>query len=184
MTANRKYSILLICGSLRTDSVNAAVLKTAAQLGAGEASMVAYLGMADLPHFDPNFSETVPPSIAELRNQIAAASALLFSTPEYAGAMPGVLKTLLEWTVGGSEISGKPTGWINPSTGPTQAAATYASLNSVLGYTGAMVIPSACVNAPVRRDQIGATGTISDPAVRGAIGYGVSALLASAASLT
>jgi NAD(P)H-dependent FMN reductase len=32
---------------------------------------------------------------------------------EYAGTLPGSLKNLLDWTVGGGEIYGKPAGWIN-----------------------------------------------------------------------
>lgn len=170
-------SVLLICGSLRTDSVNAAVLRTAAELGAGKMQMITYSGAADLPHFDPNLGEALPPAVAELRGRIDAASALLFSTPEYAGAMPGLLKTLLEWTVGGVEISDKPTGWINPSTGPTRAAATYASLDTVLNYTGAAIIPSACVTVPVPRALIDPSGRIADPQVRAAVGSAVAALI-------
>lgn len=175
--SGRDRSILLICGSLRAESVNSAVLQTATELGAGRMRMVSYSGAAQLPHFDPNLGEDMPAAVAELRRSIDDASALLFSTPEYAGAMPGLLKTLLEWTVGGVEISDKPTGWINPSTGPTRAAGTYASLDTVLNYTGAAVIPSACVTVPVRRALIDQSGRIADPAVRAAIGSAVAALI-------
>ena len=73
----------------------------------------------------------------DLRARIAAADAILFSTPEYAGAMPGSFKNLLDWTVGGVEISEKPVGWINISPTPDGAARTYESLTTVLQYTGA-----------------------------------------------
>lgn len=43
----------------------------------------------------------------------AAADAVLFCTPEYAGALPGSFKNLLDWTVGGGETYGKPAAWIN-----------------------------------------------------------------------
>lgn len=39
--------------------------------------------------------------VADLRREIAAAAAVLFCTPEYAGALPGSFKKLLDWTVGG-----------------------------------------------------------------------------------
>ena len=38
---------------------------------------------------------------------------MLFCAPEYAGLMPGSLKNLLDWTVGGVEMNGKPTASIN-----------------------------------------------------------------------
>ena len=57
----------------------------------------------------------LPPAVVDLRARIAAADAILFSTPEYAGAMPGSFKNLLDWTVGGVEMSHKPSAWINIS---------------------------------------------------------------------
>ena len=79
--------------------------------------------------------------------------------------MPGALKNLLEWTVGGVELTGKPTGRINPSTAPNLALAGYASLHAVPGYTNAAVVDGACVDIPVPRGSI-CDGRIIDDAVR------------------
>jgi chromate reductase len=80
-------------------------------------------GMALLPHFNPDDdTEPLPAPVADLRARIAAADAVLFSTPEYAGALPGSFKNLLDWTIGGGEIYQKPVAWINVSTMPTGAA--------------------------------------------------------------
>ncbi|MGH4015240.1 MAG: NADPH-dependent FMN reductase [Pseudonocardiaceae bacterium] len=90
----------------------------------------------DLPAFNPDDDhEPLHPAVADLRRQIAA-DALLFCTPEYAGALPGSFKNLLDWTVGGSEIYGKPVCWINASSvaAPTGGADAHASLAKVLGY--------------------------------------------------
>ena len=43
---------------------------------------------------------------------------MLFSTPEYAGALPGSFKNLLDWTVGDDQpgsMNGKPVAWVNVS---------------------------------------------------------------------
>ena len=104
-----------------------------------------------------------------MRQSIAAAHALLFCTPEYAGALPGAFKNLLDWTVGGIEINDKPAGWINVSTAPAGAAGAHAELATVLRYTGAQLIDAACVHVPVARTEIGANGVIGDPAIRHAI---------------
>ncbi|MGX9899093.1 NADPH-dependent FMN reductase [Arthrobacter sp. SA17] len=108
----------------------------------------------------------LPEKVVKLRTAIHNASALLICTPEYAGAMPGALKNLLEWTVGGVEISGKPTAWINPSTNPLRAKDTYSSLATVLGYTGAVLIDEACVDVPVSRQSIYPDGRIHDETIR------------------
>ena len=91
---------------------------------------------AGLPHFNPDDDvEPLDPAVAELRAAIDAADAVLFSTPEYAGALPGSFKNLLDWTIGGGEIYEKPVGWINASAlgGATDA---YESLGIVLRYAG------------------------------------------------
>jgi len=90
--------------------------------------------------------------------------------------MPGALKNLLEWTIGGVEISDKPTGWINPSTNPLRAEKTYASLATVLEYTGATLIDGACVGVPVSRHSIDAHGLVRDETIRRAISRAVGAL--------
>jgi NAD(P)H-dependent FMN reductase len=73
--------------------------------------------------------------VAELRHEIGAADAVLICTPEYAGALPGSFKNLLDWTVGGGEADRKPVGWINASgvAAPTGGGDAHASLRKVLG---------------------------------------------------
>src|SRR5215203_2632100 len=106
----------MLSGSVRLGSVNAAVIATASALVPDGVEAVTYDGIGGLPHFNPDLDrDPLPSSVVELRRLIDEASGLLFSTPEYAGAMPGALKNLLEWTVGGVETTRKPTGWINPS---------------------------------------------------------------------
>jgi chromate reductase len=170
-------SILLISGSVRVGSVNAAVIATVADLVWAPFVTDTYGGLGDLPHFNPDLDhDPLPLKVAELRAAIRDASAVLISTPEYAGAMPGALKNLLEWTIGGVEISDKPTGWINPSTNPLRAEKTYASLATVLGYTGATLIDGACVDVPVSRQSIDAHGLVRDEMIRRAISRAIGAL--------
>jgi chromate reductase len=170
----------MISGSVRAGSVNAAVIATAVELLPEGVDAVVYDGLADLPHFNPDLDrDPLPLSVVELRRLIDEASGLFVSTPEYAGAMPGVLKNLLEWTVGGVETTRKPAGWANPSTMPKRAAGTYASLRTVLDYTGARVVDGACVDVPVPRDLIGLDGRIEDAIIRASLADAL-ALLVSA----
>lgn len=168
----------MISGSVRAGSVNGAVIATAVELLPEGMGAVVYDGLAELPHFNPDLDhDPLPASVVELRRLIDESSGLFLSTPEYAGAMPGALKNLLEWTVGGVETTRKPVGWANPSSMPNRAAGTYASLRTVLDYTDARVVDEACVDVPVPRALIGSDGRISDEGVRAALGEALSALV-------
>mmetsp|Transcript_15100 Transcript_15100/g.45602 ORF Transcript_15100/g.45602 Transcript_15100/m.45602 type:complete len:179 (-) Transcript_15100:725-1261(-) len=58
----------------------------------------------DLPLINPDLEETVeggatrfPPSVERLRQQVAAADAIFFATPEYNYSMPAPLKNAIDW---------------------------------------------------------------------------------------
>ena len=177
MSSPPTTQILLICGSLRQGSTNAASLRTIAALDTPGVTTSLFGGMASLPHFNPD--DDAPPlhaAVADLRAQIGRADAILFSTPEYAGALPGSLKNLLDWTIGGGEVYEKPAGWINVSTAPTGAAGAHASLRTVLLYAGARIVDAACVQIPVARYAVGADGLVHDEALRQEIAAAVDAL--------
>jgi NAD(P)H-dependent FMN reductase len=134
-----------------------------------------YDGLTELPAFSPDQDDRPPGPAAGLRARIAAADALLFCTPEYAGTLPGSLKNLLDWTVGGGEIYGKPVGWINVAVGGRGTGAQE-HLAMVLRYVGAVAVPGACVHVPVPREAVGPDGTITDPQIRAALGAALTAL--------
>jgi NAD(P)H-dependent FMN reductase len=167
--------ILLIGGSLRSGSTNAAVLATAAQLAPAGTIAQVYDGLAELPHFNPDDDrDPLPPSAARLRALLEQANAVLFCTPEYAGSLPGSFKNLLDWTVGAGMYE-KPVGYINASA-MGAAKGAHDTLRVVLGYVNAVLVEGACIQLPVRRDTVASDGTIADPQLRAAIAATVHAL--------
>jgi chromate reductase, NAD(P)H dehydrogenase (quinone) len=167
--------ILLISGSTRQGSGNTAALRTAQATAADGIAAELYDGLTALPAFSPDQDERPPGPAAVLRARIAAADALLFCTPEYAGTLPGSLKNLLDWTVGGGEIYGKPAGWINVAVGGRGTGAEE-HLAMVLRYVGAVAVPGACVRVPLPREAVGPDGTVTDPQLRAALGAALTAL--------
>jgi NAD(P)H-dependent FMN reductase len=167
--------ILLISGSTRRGSGNTTALRTVQAMASEGITADMYEGLAWLPAFSPDDDQHPPGPAAELRERIAAADALLFCTPEYAGTLPGSLKNLLDWTVGGGEIYGKPVGWINVAMGGRGTGAEE-HLAMVLRYVGAVAVGQACVRVPVPRDAVGPDGIIADPAIRAAFGAALTAL--------
>ncbi len=164
-----RLRILLVTGSTRGGSTNTAALRAALDACDERATAVLYERLAELPAFNPDDEqEPLPPVVAALRRQIAAADGVLFCTPEYAGALPGSFKNLLDWTVGGGEMYGKPAAWINVAA-EGRGENAHASLATVLGYVGANVVQAACGRVFVPRESVGADGVIFEPAVRAAI---------------
>ena len=153
-------SVLLISGSLRDGSTNTALLRTARAM---DANTELYADMGALPHFSPDDDhDDLPAAVRELRAATGRAKALLVCTPEYAGALPGSFKNLLEWLVGGGEAYRKPIAWINVAgpASPTGAADAHASLRKVVGYLSMEIVEEACVRIPLARNEIGEDGLI------------------------
>ncbi|MBT2482397.1 NADPH-dependent FMN reductase [Streptomyces sp. ISL-94] len=170
--------ILLLSGSLRAGSSNESVLRTAQAVASSQVRTVLYDGLAALPHFNPDDdTDPLPAPVAALRAAIDEAAAVLICTPEYAGTLPGSFKNLLDWTVGGTEICDKPVAWVNAAaSGRGQGAE--ATLRTVLGYTGADIVESACVRVPVDRQMVGPDGVITDEGVREQLGKTLALLAA------
>ena len=128
------FRVLLISGSLRSRSTNTAVLRSAGSSALDGATAELYAGLTELPHFNPDDDvEPLHPAVADLRAEIRNADAVLFSTPEYAGALHGSFKNLLDWAVGDhreGSIYRKPVAWINSS--PRGAVNAHQSLRQVL----------------------------------------------------
>lgn len=158
--------LLLISGSTRSASTNGAALATLRALAPSGSSAILYEGLSELPMFNSDDDrDPLPPAVAALRATVAAADGVVFCTPEYAGTLPGSFKNLLDWTVGGTEMTDKPAGWINVAA-PGRGRGAVDSLRTVLGYVGAEALPAACIELPVHRETVGVDGTVADPAVR------------------
>jgi NAD(P)H-dependent FMN reductase len=171
--------LLLVSGSLRAASTNSAVLRTAANVAPPAVHTVIFDGLASLPHFNPDDDVTpLDPQVERLRAAIHAADAILFCTPEYAGALPGSFKNLLDWTIGDDQpgsIYDKPVAWINAST--RRARGAHDELRTVLGYAHAAIVDSACVEVPVRPDAIGDNGLVADATIRDEVTRAIAALI-------
>lgn len=155
--------LLLISGSTRANSTNGAAVRAIVDR---IPDAQAYPGLAELPQFNPDLDrDPLPPLVAGLRTALGLADAVLFCTPEYAGALPGAMKNLLDWSIGGGQLSGKPVGWINVS--DRGAAGAYAELGTVLRYGDTRIVEAACARIVVSRSSVDADGRITDTALAG-----------------
>ena len=71
--------------------------------------IIVYRGLAALPHFNPDLdNDLVSLPVSEFHSQLRISDGILFSTPEYAHGIPGVLKNALDWVVSSGELYDKP----------------------------------------------------------------------------
>jgi NAD(P)H-dependent FMN reductase len=159
--------ILLISGSTHPSSVQSAALRTACRIAPADVIVEMYDGLPGLPPFVPGGS-TAPEAVAGLRQQVAAADVLLFSTPEYAGSMPGSLKNLLDWLVAGGDLHDKAAAWLSVAA-PGQDEGARAALESALDYGNARMLRWACARIPLAQAAVDADGLITDPQLRLAV---------------
>ena len=103
-------SILGIAGSLRQQSYNKGALRAAQKLCPEGARLELY-DIAGLPLFNQDEERNPNAKVADLKQRIRAADALLISTAEYNYGMPGVLKNALDCAsrpYGDNAWDGKP----------------------------------------------------------------------------
>lgn len=90
--------ILGISGSLRAQSYNTALLRSAQALGLPDVQLdLATLHGIPLYDGDVEQRDGLPQAVVELKNRIVASDALLLATPEYNNGMPGVFKNAIDW---------------------------------------------------------------------------------------
>jgi chromate reductase len=133
-----------ISGSLRRDSYNHALLREAAERLPAGVELVEFDQLREIPPYDADLeAEATPPAVAELRQAMRDADAVLIATPEYNHSIPGVLKNALDWAsrpAGQSALTGTPSAVIGASTGMFGAVWAQAETRKVLGALGGRVL--------------------------------------------
>ncbi|HLE98913.1 MAG TPA: NAD(P)H-dependent oxidoreductase, partial [Gaiellaceae bacterium] len=177
--------VLLVPGSLRSKSYNAALARAAGDVAPDGVDPELYTRLGDIPPYDADLDgESPPPAVRDLRERISAADAVLFVTPEYNGSVPGVLKNAIDWASrpprGGAALWGKTAAVAGVTTGQYGAVWAQQDLRRVLGIAGARVIDG---ELPVARaqDVFGEDGEILDPTVAERLRAHVERLVAEAA---
>jgi NAD(P)H-dependent FMN reductase len=90
--------ILGISGSLRAQSYNTALIKTAQTL-AGSEIVFDVATLHGIPLYDGDLEqrEGIPHAVTHLKARIMACDGLILSTPEYNNGIPGVFKNAIDW---------------------------------------------------------------------------------------
>jgi chromate reductase, NAD(P)H dehydrogenase (quinone) len=128
--------VAVLVGSLRKDSINRRLAMAVKGLAPSDLSFE-HIAIGDLPFYDQDFDHDYPPACQTLKQQIKAADALLFVTPEYNRSVPGVLKNAIDIASrphGSNAFAGKPGAVLGASIGMTGTALAQQHLRNILAY--------------------------------------------------
>jgi chromate reductase, NAD(P)H dehydrogenase (quinone) len=137
-----QFKIAVFVGSLRKHSFNRQLAKALEQLLKGKATFD-YVRIDDLPLYDQDFDHDYPAQGTRLKQQVRAADAVLFVTPEYNRSIPGVLKNAIDVgsrPYGDSCFAGKPAAVVGISIGAIGTALAQQHLRNVLAYLDMQVL--------------------------------------------
>ena len=157
---NDPLVILGIAGSLRKESFNRALLRAAQEL-TPEGARIETFELDGIPAFNQDEEANPHPKVAELKQRIRAADAILFVTPEYNYSIPGVLKNAIDCAsrpYGDSAWTGKPVAVMGASVGMLGTARAQYHLRQTFVFLNMYPVnqPEVMVaNAHTRFDQEG-----------------------------
>lgn len=121
-----QLNVLVICGSLRKGSYNAALTRALPRLAPANIKFVTAPPFETLPLYNADIQEAsgFPAAAENLATAIRTADAVLFVTPEYNWSMPGGLKNAIDWVsrMKDQPFGGKPVAIQSCSTGPLGGA--------------------------------------------------------------
>jgi NAD(P)H-dependent FMN reductase len=167
--SNSAMKILAFCGSLRSVSMNAALLRATARLAPKGIVVELFDGLGGLPLFNPELEAQMPPAVTRMQHAIDGCDALLIASPEYAHGVTGILKNALDWLVSYEGFVGKPVAIFNAS--PRSVHADPA-LREILTTMSAALLTDACLALPLRGTGIDEQGIVDSPhaaAIRAAL---------------
>jgi chromate reductase len=163
--------ILGIAGSLRRDSYNRATLRAATEL-VPEGVTIDIFELDGIPGFNQDEEQQPPAKVAELKQRIREADAILFVTPEYNYSVPGVLKNAIDWAsrpYGDSAWNGKPAAIMGASIGAIGTARAQYQLRQMMVFLNMFPVNQPEVMIGNASERFDAQGNLTDEATKGFI---------------
>ena len=134
--------VAVIVGSLRKDSINKKLAQAVAKLAAGKLDLK-LVDISEVPLFNQDLEATYPAAAQRVKDEIAAADAVLLVTPEHNRSIPAALKNIIDWVArpyGTSKWNGKPGAILGTSGGQVGTAIAQDHLRSILVAQGVALL--------------------------------------------
>jgi chromate reductase len=128
------YNIVVIAGSLRKDSFSLKIAKTLAKLAPASLKLEV-VTLEGISFFNQDLEGAPPADWLAFREKLQKSDGVIFVTPEYNRAIPGVLKNAIDVAsrpYGKSSFNGKPVGIVSNSPGPQGGVSAAKTLQNIL----------------------------------------------------
>ncbi len=136
------HPVVVIVGSLRKESFSLKIANALAKLAPAPIKLEV-VTLHDISFFNQDFEANPPADWVAFREKIQKSNGVLFVTPEYNRAIPGVLKNAIDVgsrPYGKSSFLGKPIGIVSNSPGPLGGVNAAKSLQNILpGISGVIM---------------------------------------------
>ena len=138
-----QLKVLVICGSLRKGSYNAALTRALPPLVPPDMKLITAPSIGAIPLYNADIQEAsgFPAPVEELAAAVRAADGVLFVTPEYNWSMPGVLKNAIDWLsrMKDQPFKEKPVAIESASQGPLGGARMQYHWRMSMTFVGAFI---------------------------------------------
>lgn len=145
--------------------MNRSLLRTA-MLVAPEPMRIYEVPIDTLPFFNEDLErQGDPPAVAEFKEALHRADAVLIFTPEYSYSIPGVLKNALDWASrpsGRSVMKQMPLAMLGASIGRSGTMRAQLHLRQICVQLGAIPLPSPEVYVTFAEGKFNALGELTD----------------------
>ena len=138
-----QLKVLVICGSLRKGSYNAALTRALPALAPPEMILITAPSFAAFPFYNADVQDAsgFPADVTAFADAIRTANGVLFVTPEYNWSIPGALKNAIDWVsrMKDQPFKDKPVAIQSASQGPLGGARMQYHLRMALTFSDALL---------------------------------------------
>lgn len=150
------FNVLVVCGSLRKGSYNAAVANALPALAPPELKLAPAPSFADFPLYNYDVQMAgVPSAVTAWADAIRASDGVIIVTPEYNWSIPGPLKNAIDWVSKLKDVpfKDKPVALQSASTGQVGGARMQYHLRMTLSSIDAVLFgkPEVFVNFAAKK---------------------------------
>jgi len=173
MAEERPLQFVVMVGSLRKGSFNAAIARALPALAPGGVAIEPLPSVGEFPLYNHDVQlEKFPPAVNVAAEAIRKADGVIIVTPEYNHSYPGVLKNAIDWLsrLPNQPFGGKPVALQTSSPSLFGGLRAQLHLRHVFVYLdGRMLNKPEIIIPQVNAKMDAATGELTDPATRGFI---------------
>jgi chromate reductase len=173
MPEEKPLHFVVLLGSLRKDSYNAAIARALPALAPKGVSITSLPSVGGFPLYNRDVQdEGFPPIVIETAEAIANSDGVIFVTPEYNHSVPGGLKNAIDWIsrLPNQPFAGKAVAIQSASPGLFGGLRAQLHLRHMFVFLDARALNKPEVIIPQVDKKIEpSTGELSDPATRGFI---------------